>query len=128
MSFDVYVGNWDGSYTRNMGAFFAWAIDGTEPDAPMDRCDSRDGGIFGKPRKDGLAGLHGVVASEAIGKIESAIERIKEASREKLRSFEASNSCGTYGQATCFLCTVLDACTRYPEEILEVFDVKDEGH
>jgi len=42
MSYSVYVGDWSGNYTSNLGAFFAWALHGVETEYPEMRCDSRD--------------------------------------------------------------------------------------
>lgn len=115
MSFDVYVADqWVANYTSNMGAFFAWALDGTESENPQARCDSRDA-IFGKAWDDGLNALHNLPAEQARERLRAALVRIAGTPSSELVRFNAENGWGKVETATEFLRKFFDACCSAPE-------------
>jgi hypothetical protein len=124
MSFDIYVGDEDDhgeNYTSNMGAFFAWALDGTEVAEPLNRCDSRDA-IFGERPRDGLVALNGLTAKEVAERVYQALSRIVDHRDETLSErFNAPNGWGSVHTATRFLLRIHRACTRAnPDDIVRV--------
>lgn len=130
MSFDVYVERpdsvrsptdhgWQANYTSNMGAFFAWALQGVESAEPATRSDSRDA-IFGSRHKDGLGALDGVSAEVAAAGLRESLARIEKASDAELERYDAPNGWGTHGRATKFLRSILNACERDPEAVVRV--------
>jgi len=91
MSYDVEIGDWQGNYTYNLGAFFRWAF---EPIVD-----------------DGLNSLHELSAFLAKPLIEDALKRIFGSNREELRSrFTPSNYWGSVEGAIRFLEETLAAC------------------
>jgi len=122
MSFDVYVeveGDDDegsqrwANYTSNMGAFFAWALDGTEFVDPTARCDSRDA-ILGAGPADGLITLNRLAAPEAAARLRSALARIDVTASRDLRRFDATNGWGDWESATEFLRKLHRFCVEAP--------------
>ena len=118
MSFDVYVelgdeSIWCGNYTGNLGAFFAWALHGTEHENPSERCDSRDA-IFGEAPRDGLQALDGMPCSLAFAHVMAALERIEQAPPGSLARFDAPNGWGTVEGATSFLRSCEGLFYEYP--------------
>lgn len=116
MSFSVYVGEDWFNYTSNMGAFFAFALQGVDHPNPPARNDSRDA-IFGARYSDGLIVLNGVRADEAVFMIERAFDRIDQehmaATRGGLKRFDSPNGWGSVLGATLFLLRIHRACTRH---------------
>lgn len=123
MSFDVYIQPaggeepvedgevWVGNYTANMGAFFAFVLDGVDDDNPSARSDSRDA-IFGKRPTTGLVTLHGLTTSQARDRILVGLLRI--AGRTDLDRFNAPNGWGSVDTAIRFLQQIVEASEKWP--------------
>jgi hypothetical protein len=119
VSFDVDVGDWSANYTSNMGAFFAWAIQGVDSADPASRCDSRDV-VFGERPVDGLSILDGLPAGAVAMKLRKALDRIEAAPEEQLEKFNAPNGWGHHVRATDFLWRILRACNEHPDAKVRV--------
>lgn len=130
MSFDVYVCRPDGvrsptddgfaaNYTSNMGAFFAWALDGVETLDPAARCDSRDA-LFGTPPTDGLKALDGLTAPAAAERLRKALDRIEATPSHELTKFDAPNGWGRHDRAAEFLRKICRACVNDPQAFVRV--------
>jgi hypothetical protein len=132
MSFDVYVElpielrsdshydeRFEANYTSNLGAFFAWALQGVETADPATRCDSRDA-IFGKPPADGLIALDGMSAPAAAMKLRKALDRIDTTASSEMEKYNAPNGWGHYDSATDFLRKILRACVDEPRAVVRV--------
>jgi hypothetical protein len=124
MSFDVYirptdpdaVEYWCGNITANLGAFFAWALHGTRDDAPLSRCDSRDGLLAGKKFGDGLPALDGLTVAELRPLVRDALARVDDqvlADPHWLKRFDAENGWGSWKGGVRYLGLLRDACEHF---------------
>ena len=121
MSFDVYVGDRHVfNHTSNMGAFYAFVLDGAKAENPAARCDSRDG-IFGKRFTDGLPGLHGLTVAQALPRVIGALVRAANTPTAECDTYDAPNGWGTWRHCVKHLFELRSACEEAePSEVIAV--------
>lgn len=71
------------------------------------------------PDTDGLKGLHGKMAGEAIQPLSKAVLRMR-ADPDAYAPLEPSNNWGSYDEALAFMVRILKACREHPWLTIEV--------
>ncbi len=102
-----------GNYTSNLGAFFAWALQGVDSADPTARSDSRDA-LFGRRPTTGLVALNGLDVAMAVPLLQAALDRTAEAQPGSLDRFNAPNGWGSVATAVEFLRSIHRRCVEAP--------------